>query len=169
MYTPQDTPDSLRAALPYAPSVSRGPAKEIARMPTSPKAAAAKRRQARTNSGGGVGTGLLLLIGGLVLHGHFSPIKSACDSGPGVLSQAFEPKLHSHCGLDSALAEIGTVAIVLGAIILAGSLLMVVGLMLEAQQELAKSRQSQSAQPKAQDSARSSTKPDTATAIRREP
>lgn len=138
-------------------------------MPTSPKAAAAKRRQARTTSGGGVGTGLLLLIAGLVLHGHFSPIKSACDSGPGVLSQAFEPKLHSHCGLDSALAEIGTVGIVLGAIILVGSLLMVVGLLLEAQQELAKSNRPQSARPKVPDSTRSTTQSNTTTAIRREP
>ncbi|HEV3344354.1 MAG TPA: hypothetical protein VG125_28520 [Pirellulales bacterium] len=92
----------------------------------------AKRKQATAASGGGLGTGLLLLIGGLVLHGHYAPIKSICDSGLGALGQALEPSAQSHCSLDSALAEAGTVAMVIGGVILAGVLLTVVGLFFEA-------------------------------------
>jgi hypothetical protein len=99
----------------------------------------AKRRQASAVSGGGLGSGLLVLVVGLVLHGHFSPIKHGCESGLGVLSQAVEPKSQQHCWLDSVLADVGTVATIIGAIILAGALLMLIGLFglwLEARQEL---------------------------------
>jgi hypothetical protein len=89
-------------------------------------------------SGGGAGVGLLTLIAGLVLHGHYEPIKQVCDSGLGVLGQAVEPSAHSHCSLDSALAEVGTVATVIGAVILAGVLLMAIGLLLEARVEAEK-------------------------------
>lgn len=96
------------------------------------------RRQATAASGGGTGVGLLALIGGLVLHGHYEPIKRACSSGLGVIGQALEPSAHSHCSLDSALAEVGTVAIVIGGVILAGVLLTVIGLLLEARVEAEK-------------------------------
>jgi hypothetical protein len=89
----------------------------------------AKRRQASAASGGGVGIGLLVLIVGLVLHGHYEPIKRVCESGLGVLSQAVEPRSQQHCWLDSVLAEVGTAATIIGAIILAGALLMLLGLL----------------------------------------
>jgi hypothetical protein len=38
--------------------------------------------------GGGLGVGLVTLIGGLLLHGHFEPVKRVCDSGLGALGQA---------------------------------------------------------------------------------
>lgn len=92
----------------------------------------AKRRQATAARGGGAGVGLLALIGGILLHGHYEPIKTICDSGLGALGQALEPSAHSHCSLDSALAEVGTVATVIGGVILAGVLLTAIGLLLEA-------------------------------------
>jgi hypothetical protein len=95
----------------------------------------AKRKQATAARGGGAGVGLLALIGGLVLHGHYEPIKRACSSGLGVIGQALEPSAQAHCSLDSALAEVGTVAMVIGGVILAGVLLTVVGLLLEARAE----------------------------------
>ncbi|HSZ12644.1 MAG TPA: hypothetical protein VK790_01245 [Solirubrobacteraceae bacterium] len=106
--------------------------------PTQRLSSPAKRRQATAASGGGLGLGLLLLIGGLVLHGHYEPVKQACDSGLGALGQALEPGAQSHCSLDSALAEAGTVATVIGGIILAGVLLTVIGLLLEARVEAGK-------------------------------
>jgi len=111
-------------------------------MPTPPTqrlSSPAKRKQTTAASGGGVGIGLLALIGGLVLHGHYEPIKQVCNSGLGALGQAIEPSARSHCSLDSALAEVGTVATVIGAIILAGVLLTVIGLLLEARSEAEKS------------------------------
>jgi hypothetical protein len=106
--------------------------------PTQRLSSPAKRRHATAASGGGIGVGLLALIGGLVLHGHYEPIKQVCDSGLGGLGQALEPSAHSHCSLDSALAEIGMVATVIGGVILAGVLLMVIGLLLEARVEAVK-------------------------------
>jgi hypothetical protein len=96
------------------------------------------RRQVTAASGGGTGIGLLALIGGLVLHGHYEPIKQVCDSSLGALGQALEPSAHSHCSLDSTLAELGTVATILGGVILAGVLLTVIGLLLEARVEAEK-------------------------------
>jgi hypothetical protein len=112
------------------------------------------RRQATAASGGGAGVGLLALIGGLVLHGHYEPVKSICDSGLGALGQALEPSAQSHCSLDGALAELGTVATVIGVVILAGVLLMVIGLLLEARMEAGKP-----AAPKRKAAAASNPKP----------
>ena len=97
-----------------------------------------KRRQATAARGGGAGVGLLALIGGILLHDHYEPIKAICDSGLGALGQALEPSAHSHCSLDSALAEVGTVATVIGGVILAGVLLTAIGLLLEARAEAGK-------------------------------
>jgi hypothetical protein len=110
-------------------------------MPQFPaqKPPPAKRKQASVATGGGLGVGLLLLIGGLVLHGHYEPIKQVCNSGLGALGQAIEPSARSHCSLDSALAEVGTVATVIGGVILTGVLLTVIGLLLEARSEAEKS------------------------------
>lgn len=107
-------------------------------MSTSAARLPAKRRQATAASGGGLGIGLVALIAGLVLHGHYGPIKHVCDSGIGALGQALDPSAQQKCSLDSLLAEVGTIATVLGAVILAGVLLAVVGLLLEARQEAAK-------------------------------
>ncbi len=106
--------------------------------PTRKLSSPAKRKQATAASGGGIGIGLLLLIGGIALHSHYQPIKEVCNSGLGALGQAIEPSARSHCSLDSALAEVGTVATVIGAIILAGVLLTVIGLLLEARVEAGK-------------------------------
>jgi len=105
---------------------------------TTPKLSSpAKRKQAMTASGSGAGIGLLSLIAGLVLHGHYGPIKHVCDSGLGTLGQALDPSAQHKCSLDSILAEVGTVATVIGAIILAGVLMTAVGLLVEARQEVA--------------------------------
>jgi hypothetical protein len=103
--------------------------------PPSKLSTPAKRRQATATSGGGLGLGLLALIAGLVLHAHYGPIKHVCDSGIGALGQALDPSAQHKCSLDSLLAEVGTIATVVGAVILAGVLLTVVGLVLEARLE----------------------------------
>lgn len=85
--------------------------------------------------GGGLGVGLVTLIGGLVLHGHFEPIKRVCDSGVGRVGQALSKSAEVHCGLDSFLAVIGTILIVGGAFILAAALLAAVVVLYTARQE----------------------------------
>ncbi len=115
-------------------------------MPTPPAqklSSPAKRKQATAASGGGIGIGLLALIAGLVLQGHYGPIKRVCDSGLGALGQALEPSAQQKCSLDSLLAEVGTIATVLGVVILAGALLVVGALFVEARLEA-----DQSAAPK---------------------
>jgi hypothetical protein len=110
-------------------------------MPTPPTqklSTPSKRKQAMTASSSGAGIGLVALIAGLVLHAHFEPIKHVCDSGIGALGQALDPSAQHKCSLDSLLAEVGTIATVLGVVILAGVLLTVLGLLLEARQEAAK-------------------------------
>jgi hypothetical protein len=110
-------------------------------MPTPPPSklsTPAKRRQATAASGSGAGIGLVALIAGLVLHAHYGPIKQVCDSGIGTLGQALDPSAQHKCSLDSLLAEVGTIATVVGAVILAGVLLTVVGLVLEARQATVK-------------------------------
>jgi hypothetical protein len=84
---------------------------------------------------GGIGLGLLTLIGGLLLHGHYEPIKRVCDSGLGTLGQALSKSAQVHCGLDSFLAVVGTILIVIGAGILAVALLTVAALWYTARQE----------------------------------
>jgi hypothetical protein len=110
-------------------------------MPTPPAqklSSSVKRKQASAASGGGLGSGLLALIVGLVLHGHYEPIKRVCDSGIGALGQALEPSAQQHCSLDSTLAEAGTVSTVIGAVILVATLVTVIALLLEARLEAGK-------------------------------
>jgi hypothetical protein len=83
----------------------------------------------------GIGLGLLTLIGGLVLHGHYEPVKRVCDSGLGTLGQALSKSAQVHCGLDSFLAVMGTILTVGGAFILAIALLTVAALWYIARQE----------------------------------
>jgi hypothetical protein len=66
----------------------------------------------------GVGS-LAALIVGLVLHGHYEPIKQVCDSGVGALGQALSSSAQQHCSLDSTLAEAGHWATLIGGFVLA--------------------------------------------------
>ena len=66
----------------------------------------------------GVGS-LAALIGGLVLHSHYEPIKQVCDSGVGALGQTLSTSAQSHCSLDSSLAEYGIWIAVIGGFLLA--------------------------------------------------
>jgi hypothetical protein len=91
-----------------------------------------RRKRAQTAGKGGVGSGLLFLIGGLLLRGHFQPLKQACASGAGQFSQALSTSAQQQCGTDSFLAELGTILIVFGGVLLALALLGVVILLLEA-------------------------------------
>lgn len=132
MYT-SSHPHSLRAVR---PGIARKRLTDKEIPPAMPPPPPQKlRKQATAASGGGAGIGLLALIVGLVLHGHYAPIKHVCESGVGVLGQALEPSAQQKCSLDSALAEIGTVATVLGALILAGVLITAIGLLIEAHAE----------------------------------
>lgn len=83
-------------------------------------------------SGGGFGSGLLALVVGLLLRNHFGPIKHVCDSAGGQFSQALSNQTQEHCGLDSLLAELGTVLFIGGIVLLATTLLIVVLLLVAA-------------------------------------
>lgn len=91
-----------------------------------------RRKRAQVAGKGGFGSGLLFLVGGLLLRGHFQPLKDACASGAGQFSQALSTSAQQQCGTDSFLAELGTVLIVFGALLLGLALLGVVILLIEA-------------------------------------
>jgi hypothetical protein len=62
---------------------------------------------------------LVALIVGLILHGHYEPIKQVCDSGVGALGQSLSSSAQQHCSMDSTLAEAGHYATIIGGFVLA--------------------------------------------------
>lgn len=134
--TPQPEGKIFTVVLPE-PGSMPPPPRRVKPAATAPKQRPVKparrpRRGGSAASGGGLFVGLVALLGGLKLHSHYEPIKQLCASGYGAVAQAVEPNTQGHCGLDSALAEGGLVAAILGGIILVGTMLMLVGLFYEA-------------------------------------
>jgi hypothetical protein len=70
-------------------------------------------------AGGGLGTGLLLLVGGLLVKHSQANMVAECTSGLGQLGQAFDPNAAAGCSGAEDLSSLATAAIWLGAIMLA--------------------------------------------------
>jgi hypothetical protein len=69
-------------------------------------------------AGGGLGTGLLLLVGGLIVKHSQANLVAECSSGLGQLGQALDPSAVTGCSGAQTLSSLATVAIWLGAIML---------------------------------------------------
>ena len=69
-------------------------------------------------AGGGLGTGLLLLVGGLILKHSQANLVAECSSGLGQLGQSLDPSAATGCSGAQTLSSLATVAIWLGAIML---------------------------------------------------
>jgi len=69
--------------------------------------------------GGGLGTGLILLVGGLLLKSSQSQMVAECNSGLGRLGQVLDPSAASNCSSAQDLSSLATAGIWLGAIMLA--------------------------------------------------
>jgi hypothetical protein len=109
----------------------------------TPKPVSAKKPKTRTTtqlrssrvsptaSGGGLGSGLLALAGGLYLHNHYGPIAQVCHTGLGAIAQSFEP--HStECTKASLLSEVGTILTIGGAVVVVMTLLVILSLLFDA-------------------------------------
>jgi hypothetical protein len=70
-------------------------------------------------AGGGLGTGLLLLVGGLLVKHSQANMVAECSSGLGQLGQAFDPNAAAGCTGAEDLSSLATAAIWIGAIMLA--------------------------------------------------
>jgi hypothetical protein len=70
-------------------------------------------------AGGGFGTGLLLLVGGLLVKHSQANMVAECTSGLGQLGQAFDPNAAAGCSGAEDLSSLATAAIWIGAIMLA--------------------------------------------------
>jgi hypothetical protein len=75
-----------------------------------------KRQRGKLHPGVWLMGGVVGLIIGLVVHGHYEPIKKACSSGAGQLSQAFDGAVSHSCGIDGTWADTGLFLIVVGAL-----------------------------------------------------
>jgi hypothetical protein len=69
-------------------------------------------------AGGGVGTGLLLLVGGLILKHSQANMVAVCNSGLGQLGQAFDSNAANSCRAAQDLSSLGTAGIWVGAAML---------------------------------------------------
>jgi hypothetical protein len=69
--------------------------------------------------GGGFGTGLVLLIGGLVVKHSQEKMVAECSTGLGQFGQVIDPNVAKNCSTAQALSSMATGAIWIGAIILA--------------------------------------------------
>ena len=79
-------------------------------------------RGGTVGAGGGFGTGLLLLVGGLILKHSQSNMVSECSSGFGQLGQVFDPNVANKCSMAQELNSAAVWATWLGGIMLACSL-----------------------------------------------
>jgi hypothetical protein len=80
---------------------------------------------------GGFGTGLILLVGGLLLKNSQSHMLAECNSGLGQLGQVFDPNAASQCSSAQDLSGLATAGIWIGVIMLivavGGGILTLVG------------------------------------------
>jgi hypothetical protein len=67
---------------------------------------------------GGFGTGLILLVGGLLLKNSQSHMLAECNSGLGQLGQLFDPNAASSCSSSQDLSSLATAGIWIGVIML---------------------------------------------------
>jgi hypothetical protein len=69
-------------------------------------------------AGGGFGTGLLLLVGGLIVKHAQANLLAECSSGLGQFGQAFDPNAAAECSSAQDLSSLATGAIWLGTVML---------------------------------------------------
>jgi hypothetical protein len=69
-------------------------------------------------AGGGAGTGLLLLVGGLIVQHSQANMVAECSSGIGQLGQALDPNAASGCSSAQTLSTLATGAVWIGAVML---------------------------------------------------
>jgi len=80
-------------------------------------------------AGGGVGTGLLLLVGGLILKHSQANLVAECSSGFGQLGQALDPNAANSCSAAQTLSSLAVAGIWIGAIMLGFAMLGGIGLL----------------------------------------
>jgi hypothetical protein len=90
------------------------------------------RSRGTVGAGGGFGTGLLLLVGGLILKHSQSNMVSECSSGLGQVGQVFDPNIANKCSMAEELNSAASWATWIGGIMLACSLVGLVLLLVEA-------------------------------------
>jgi hypothetical protein len=71
--------------------------------------------------------GVLLVVGGIWVHIHYTPVAALCRSGIGAFAQAVSPTAQQNCGTVETLVTLSPWAIGVGAVIIAGGLLLTLG------------------------------------------
>src|SRR5271170_5110955 len=79
----------------------------------------ASSRRILSVDGGAFGTGLLLLIGGLVVKHSQAKMLAGCSTGLGQFGQVIDPNAARECSTAQALSSMATGAIWIGAVVLA--------------------------------------------------
>jgi hypothetical protein len=72
-------------------------------------------------------TGVVLIIGGIFVRVHYSTAASLCHSGIGAFAQAISPTAQQNCSTIDTMVTLAPWAIAAGAIIVAGSVLFMLG------------------------------------------
>lgn len=119
-------------------AASPPPAPQAGPAPTSvvrPARPGKRRALSSTAGGGGLGTGLLALGGGLFLHSHYGPTATICQSGVGALGQTLEPHVQSGCSTATMAAELGTILTIGGAVIVFITIVVIILMLFEASKE----------------------------------
>ena len=62
--------------------------------------------------------GAAAMVGAYVLRSHYEPTKQLCESGVGAVGQAFSSSVQQHCTIAEGLADLGTVVLVIGAVMI---------------------------------------------------
>ena len=111
-------------------------------------------------AGGGFGSGLLLLVGGLLVKHAEANEVALCSSGFGRFGQALDPNVASSCSLAQDLSNGATAAIWIGAIVLAIAGISLIASLAGLGAMAAKSRNAKTAHPPARAGTRPAMLPD---------
>ena len=81
----------------------------------------------------GAVVGIILLIIGLILRGHYAPLNALCTSPLGNVGQAVVPGAQNQCGLDSTWLTMGDLLAWFGGFLLLGAVISAISLRSRAQ------------------------------------
>jgi hypothetical protein len=73
--------------------------------------------------------GIVLIIGGIWARAHYAPVVAICHSGLGGFVQAFSQSAHQDCGAAQAVVTLAPWAIGVGVVMLAVSVLYLLGIL----------------------------------------
>jgi hypothetical protein len=76
-----------------------------------------------------IGAGIVLIVAGIWVRAHYAPIASLCRSGLGDFAQALSSTAHQNCSAAETAVTLSPWAIGLGAVLVAGSIVLLLGLM----------------------------------------